>query len=141
MLNKIVLQGRLGSDPEMRVTGSGKPVADFTLAVDRDFKNQNGEKETDWIDVVIFGNSAKFVCDHFTKGRMAIVSGRLQIRNWTDKEGNKRRAAEVVADNVYFGDSKRDTDGIMDNMPVPVPFRENDDGYAMLEEDDEQLPF
>ena len=109
MLNKIILMGRLTRDPELRRTGSGTAVTSFSLAVDRDFKSQNGEKETDFIDVVAWRSTAEFVSKYFTKGRMAVVSGRLQIRNWQDKEGNKRRSAEVVADNVYFGDSKRDS--------------------------------
>lgn len=97
--------------PELRRTQSGTAVASFSLAVDRDFKNQNGEKETDFIDVVAWRNSAEFVSRYFTKGRMAVVEGRLQIRPWQDRDGNKRRSAEVVADNVYFGDSKKDGDG------------------------------
>ena len=107
MLNHIVLMGRRTRDPELRRTGSGIAVASFSLAVDRDFGSSanNGEKETDFIDIVAWRNTAEFVSKYFTKGRMAVVSGRLQIRNWTDKEGNKRRSAEVVADNVYFGDS------------------------------------
>ena len=110
MLNHIVLMGRLTRDPELRRTGSGIAVASFSLAVDRDFgSRETGEKETDFIDIVAWRNTAEFVSKYFTKGRMAVVSGRLQIRNWTDKEGNKRRSAEVVADNIYFGDSKRDT--------------------------------
>ena len=111
MLNHIVLMGRLTRDPELRRTGSGIPVTTFTLAVDRDFgsNRETGEKETDFIDIVTWRNTAEFVSKYFTKGRMAVVSGRLQIRNWNDKDGNKRRSAEVVADNVYFGDSKRDS--------------------------------
>ena len=102
-LNHIVLQGRLTRDPELRRTGSGVAVASFTLAVDRDFgKNENGEKETDFIDCNAWRGTGEFVSKYFSKGSMAIVSGRLQIRNWTDKEGNKRRSAEVVADSVYF---------------------------------------
>ena len=110
MLNHIVLMGRLTRDPELRRTGSGIPVASFSLAVDRDFgsNRETGEKETDFIDIVAWRSTAEFVSRYFTKGRMAVVSGRLQIRAWTDKDGNKRRSAEVVADNVYFGDSKRD---------------------------------
>ena len=107
MLNHIVLMGRLTRDPELRRTGSGVAVASFTLAVDRDYKSQSGEKETDFIDVVAWRSSAEFVSKYFTKGRMAVVEGRLQIRDWTDKDGGKRRSAQVVADNVYFGDSKR----------------------------------
>ena len=109
MLNHIVLMGRLTRDPELRHTGSGVAVASFTLAVDRDFQSKDTqEKAVDFIDIVAWRNTAEFVSKYFTKGRMAVVSGRLQIRGWTDKEGNKRRSAEVVADNVYFGDSKRD---------------------------------
>lgn len=109
MLNHIVLMGRLTRDPELRRTGSGVAVASFTLAVDRDYAAQGAEKETDFVDIVAWRNTAEFVSKYFTKGRMAVVTGRLQIRNWQDKEGNKRRSAEVVADNVYFGDSKRDS--------------------------------
>ena len=108
MLNRIILMGRLTRDPELRRTGSGTPVTSFSLAVDRDFKSQSGEKETDFIDVVAWRSTAEFVSKYFTKGRMAVVEGRLQIRDWTDRDGGKRRSAEVVADNVYFGDSKRD---------------------------------
>ncbi len=112
MLNHIVIMGRLARDPELRHTQSGTPVATFTLAVDRDFKDKNtGERQTDWIDVVAWRGTGEFVSRYFSRGRMAVVEGRLQIRDWTDKEGNKRRSAEVVADSVYFGDSKRDGDG------------------------------
>ena len=111
MLNKIIIMGRLTRDPELRRTQSGTAVTSFTLAVDRDFKSQSGEKETDFIDVVAWRQTGEFVSRYFTKGRMAVVEGRLQIRDWTDREGVKRRSAEVVADNVYFGDSKRDSGG------------------------------
>ena len=112
MLNHIVIMGRLARDPELRHTQSGTPVASFRLAVDRDFKDKNtGERTTDWIDVVAWRGTGEFVSRYFAKGRMAVVEGRLQIRDWTDKDGNRRTAAEVVADNVYFGDSKRDGDG------------------------------
>ncbi len=107
MLNRIILQGRMCSDPELRHTGTGTAVASFTLAVDRDFKDQSGNRDTDFIDVTAWRNTAEFVSRYFTKGRMAVVSGRLQIRSWTDKDGNKRRTAEVVADNIYFGDSQK----------------------------------
>ena len=110
MLNHIVLMGRLTRDPELRRTGRGVAVASFPLAVDRDFASQGGEKETDFVDIVAWRSTAEFVSKYFTKGRMAVVSGRLQIRNWQDKEGNKRRSPEVVADQVYFGDSKRDSE-------------------------------
>ena len=112
MLNHIVIMGRLTRDPELRRTGSGVAVASFTVAVDRDFGGRDGgEKETDFIDCVAWRQTGEFVSKYFTKGRMIVVSGRLQIRSWTDKDGNKRRTAEVVADNCYFGDSKRDSDG------------------------------
>ena len=109
MLNHIVLMGRLTRDPELRRTGSGVAVATFSIAVDRDFSNSaTGERETDFIDIVTWRSTAEFVSKYFAKGRMAVVSGRLQIRTWNDKEGNKRRSAEVIADNVYFGDSRRE---------------------------------
>ena len=111
MLNRIIIMGRLTKDPELRRTANGTAVTSFSLAVERDFKGQNGEKETDFIDVVAWRNTAEFVSQYFTKGRMAIVEGRLQMRDWKDQNGNNRRAAEVVADNVYFGDSKRDEGG------------------------------
>ena len=109
MLNHIVIMGRMARDPELRHTQTGTPVASFRLAVDRDFKDKNtGERATDWIDVVAWRSTGEFVSRYFSKGRMAVVEGRLQIRDWTDKEGNKRRSAEVIADSVYFGDSKRE---------------------------------
>ena len=112
MLNRIIIMGRLARDPELRRTQTGTPVASFRLAVDRDFKDKStGERSTDWIDVVAWRATAEFVSRYFTKGRMAVVEGRLQMRDWTDKDGNKRTSAEVVADNVYFGDSKRDGEG------------------------------
>ena len=111
MLNHIVLMGRLTRDPELRRTGSGIAVASFTLAVDRDYAPKDGgARETDFIDIVAWRSTAEFVSKYFSKGRMAVVSGRLQIRPWEDKDGNKRRSAEVVADNVYFGESKRDSE-------------------------------
>jgi single-strand DNA-binding protein len=112
MLNHIVLMGRLTRDPELRYTGSNVPVASFRIAVDRDFgRGENGERQTDFIDVVAWRQTGEFVSKYFTKGSMAVVSGRLQMRDWTDRDGNKRTSAEVVADNVYFGDSKRRDDG------------------------------
>ena len=109
MLNKIFLMGRLTRDPELRRTTTGTPVASFTLAVDRDFKDKGtGERATDFIDVVAWRQTGEFVSRHFSKGRMAVVEGRLQLRDWTDKDGNKRNTAEVVADQVYFGDSKKE---------------------------------
>ena len=112
MLNRIIIMGRLVRDPELRTTQTGISVTSFTMAVDRDFKNKDtNEKNTDFIDVVAWRQTAEFVCKYMTKGRMAVVEGRLQIRDWKDRDGNNRRSAEVVADNVYFGDSKRDGDG------------------------------
>ena len=140
MLNHITVMGRLVRDPELRRTGSGVAVASFTIACDRDFGN-NGEKETDFLDCVAWRQTGEFVSKYFTKGRMAVVSGRLQIRSWTDKDGNKRRTAEIVADNVYFGDSKNDS-GNQNNgstgfvMPYSVQ-----GGFAPIVEDDTQLPF
>ena len=160
MLNHIVIMGRLTRDPELRRTGSGIAVASFTVAVDRDFgKNENGEKETDFIDCVAWRQTGEFVSKYFTKGRMAVVSGRLQIRSWTDKDGNKRRTAEIVADNVYFGDSKRDGDSgnayggnAYGGNSYAAPAAPGYGGYsapaaapasdfAMLSDDDAQLPF
>ena len=157
MLNHIVIMGRLTRDPELRRTGSGIAVASFTLAVDRDFSPRDGgERETDFIDCVAWRQTGEFVSKYFTKGRMAVVSGRLQIRGWTDKDGNKRRTAEVVADNVYFGDSKRDDQGgsyagnsygnAYGSAPAPAfggysaPSAPVSD-FAMLDDDDAQLPF
>lgn len=140
MLNKIVLMGRLTRDPELRHTQSGTAVASFSLAVDRDFKGQDGEKETDFIDVVAWRNTGEFVSKYFSKGRMAVVSGRLQIRDWTDKDGNKRRSAEVIADNVYFGDSKsKDSGSVQDNFNT-LNERINQE-FAEVGEDDGELPF
>ncbi len=110
MLNRSIVMGRLTRDPELRYAGE-TPVCSFSIACDRDYKNANGEKETDFIDVVTWRATAEFVHKYFTKGRMAIVDGRVQVRNWTDKEGGKRRSTEIVADNVYFGDSKPSADG------------------------------
>ena len=149
MLNHIVIMGRLTRDPELRRTGTGVAVASFSLAVDRDFSPRDGgERETDFIDCVAWRQTGEFVSKYFTKGRMAVVSGRLQIRSWTDKDGNKRRTAEVVADNVYFGDSMRDGDGGSGYSAAPAA---NYGGYAapapaasdfaMLDDDDAQLPF
>ena len=107
MLNKIILMGRLTRDPELRKTGNGTAVTSFTLAVDRDYKPQDGARETDFIDVVAWRGTAEFVFKYFSKGRMAVVEGRLQARDWKDKDGAKRRSTEVIADNVYFGDSKK----------------------------------
>ena len=174
MLNHIVIMGRLTRDPEIRRTGTGIAVASFSVAVERDFgKNENGEKETDFIDCVAWRTTGEFVSKYFTKGSMIVVSGRLQIRNWTDKDGNKRRTAEVVADNVYFGESKRSAEGgssygnatyggntyggnsysapaapSYGSAPAPnygggygAPAGAPASDFAMLEDDDAQLPF
>lgn len=108
MLNKVIVMGRMVRNPELRRTNSGAAVASFTIACDRDFKSDGGESEADFIECVAWRNTAEFVSKYFSKGRMAVVSGRLQTRNWTDKEGNKRKATEIVAESVYFGDSKRE---------------------------------
>ena len=164
MLNHITIMGRLTRDPELRRTGSGVAVASFTVAVDRDFGGRDGgERETDFIDCVAWRQTGDFVSKYFTKGSMIVVSGRLQIRSWTDKDGNKRRTAEVVADNCYFGDSKRDSDsgssyggntygGNSYGNAYSAPAGNNYGGYsapagapasdfAMLDDDDAQLPF
>ncbi|SCJ41117.1 Helix-destabilizing protein [uncultured Flavonifractor sp.] len=161
MLNRIILMGRLTRDPELRHTQTGTPVASFSLAVDRDFKDkQTGEKATDFIDIVAWRQTAEFVSRFFTKGRLAVVEGRLQIRDWTDRDGGKRRSAEVIADNVYFGDSKRDAEAGGYSAPsygpqggyAPPPAPAPSTGYAApagpagnefgdLADDDGELPF
>ena len=149
MLNHIVIMGRLTRDPELRRTGSGIAVASFTVAVDRDFSGRDGgEKETDFIDCVAWRQTGEFVSKYFTKGSMIVVAGRLQIRSWNDKDGNKRRTAEVVADNVYFGESKREGAGSYSAAPaVPAfggysaPASAPASDFAMLADDDAQLPF
>ena len=140
-LNKIFLQGRLTRDPELRRTGSGTAVTSFSLACDRDFKSQSGEKETDFIEVVAWKNTAEFVSKYFSKGRMAVVEGRLQIRDWTDKAGSKRVTAEVVADNVYFADSKRSesNDNQKENFNA-LSGRLSDD-FVPISEEDGDIPF
>lgn len=141
MLNRIILMGRLVRDPELRHTQSGTAVASFTLAVDRDMKNkQTGERDTDFIDIVAWRNTAEFAAKYFTKGRMAVAEGRLQVLDWTDKEGNKRRASEVVADNVYFGDSKKESGGEGYSYGVP-PAAPADDQFSQLDDNDSELPF
>ena len=147
MLNKIILMGRLTRDPELRRTQSGTAVTSFSLAVDRDFKSQSGEKETDFIDIVAWRNTAEFVNKYFSKGRMAVVEGRLQIRDWTDRDGGKRRSAEVIADNVYFGDSKRDSadGGYAPAYSAPsrssAPMMGGHSDFAEIGEEDGELPF
>ena len=153
MLNHITLMGRLTRDPELRRTGSGVAVASFSIAVDRDFGGRDGgEKKTDFIDCVAWRQTGEFISKYFTKGRMIVVDGRLEMRDWTDKEGNKRRSAEVIVANAYFGDSKRDGDGGSSysgsSFSAPAggfggysaPSSSASD-FAMLEDDDAQLPF
>lgn len=149
MLNHIVLMGRLTRDPELRRTQTGTAVASFSLAVERDFASRDGgERQTDFIDIVAWRQTAEFVSKYFSKGRMAVVSGRLQLRDWTDKDGNKRRSAEVIADNIYFGDSKRDSASGGDY--APPAYSESAGGYTTpvtgsdfteLSDDDGDLPF
>ena len=149
MLNRIILMGRLTRDPELRHTGSGTAVASFSLAVERDFRDKtSGQKTTDFIDIVAWRQTGEFVGKYFTKGRMAVVSGRLQIRGWTDKDGSKRRTAEVNADHVYFGDSKKelqnDPSAPASYLPPAYPaarYAAPSSDFAMLEDDDAQLPF
>jgi len=136
MLNRVVLMGRLTQDPELRHTESGNAVTSFSLAVERDFRGQDGEKVTDFINVVVWRQTAEFVCKYLSKGRMAVVDGRLQIRGYTDKDGNNRRAAEIVAGSVYFGDSKRD-----DNATPKESLPANDSQGFEVIDDDEDLPF
>ena len=133
MLNNVIIMGRLTRDPELRRTQSGTAVTSFTMAVDRDFKSQSGEKETDFIDVVAWRNTGEFAAKYLAKGRMAAVEGRIQVRDWQDKDGNKRKTTEVVADNVYFADSKRDS--------KPQESRTVDDQEFDEIEDDGDLPF
>lgn len=140
MLNKILIMGRLTRDPELRTTNSGTSVASFSLAVDRNYKGADGEKETDFIDCVAWRQTGEFAAKYFTKGRMAVVEGRLQIRPWTDKEGNNRRSAEVIVENMYFGDSKRDGDtGGARPARGPVNVSAND--WQEVDEDEGDLPF
>ena len=160
MLNHIVIMGRLARDPELRHTTTGTPVASFRLAVDRDYKDKNtGERGTDWIDVVAWRGTAEFVTRFFGKGRMVVVEGRLQVRGWTDKNGQQRTTAEVVAENVYFGDSRRDTDNGNQNYsqsaaptaaPAPAAVTQAAPAYptpaepgqfSELTDDDSELPF
>ena len=141
MLNKVVIMGRFTKDPELRRTGSGTSVTSFSLACDRDFKSQSGEKETDFIEVVAWKNTAEFVSKYFGKGRMAVVEGRLQIRDWTDKAGNKRTTAEVVADNVYFADSKRSESNENQKENFNALSGRMSDDFVPISEEDGELPF
>lgn len=137
MLNRIIIMGRMVRAPELRSTQSGVSVTSFTLAVDRDFKSQNGEKQTDFITVNAWRQTAEFVCKYFGKGRMAVVEGRLQIREWKDKDGNNRRSAEVLADNVYFGDSRPSEGSNAPDAGLPP----QPSGFDECEEEDGDLPF
>ena len=147
MLNKIILMGRLTRDPELRRTQSGTAVTSFSIACDRDFKSQSGEKETDFIDVVAWRTTAEFVSKYFAKGRMAVVIGRLQLRDWTDRDGNKRRAAEIVADSVYFGDSKPTGDQTGGKQTSAAPYGgvvelpEDFDPFSEVDASNGELPF
>ena len=144
MLNRIIIMGRLGNDPEIRRTQTGTPVVSFRLAVDRDFKDKStGKRATDWIDVVAWRSTAEFVSRYFTKGRIAVVEGRLQMRDWTDKNGNKRTIAEVLAENVYFGDAKEKGDSGPDYAykATPNEVKKMEDSFAELADDGGELPF
>ena len=149
MLNHIVIMGRLTRDPELRFTQTQTPVASFTLAVDRDFSSRDsGEKQTDFIDCVAWRSTAEFISKYFAKGSMAVVAGRLQIRDWTDKEGNKRRNAEIIVENIYFGDSKRrdsESSNTADNFGYDTMTQVTDSSaespFAELSEDEGDLPF
>ena len=151
MLNKVIIMGRLVKAPELRRTQSGTAVTSFRIAVDRDFKSQDGSKQADFFDVVAWRNTAEFVSKYFTKGRMAVVEGRLQTRDWTDRDGGKRVATEIVADNIYFGDSKRDGAGEYGGAPAysaPLGGRsayaapvDNHSDFAEIGEEDGELPF
>lgn len=144
MLNRITICGRMVKDPEMRMTQSGTPVTSFTLAVERDFANGTGAKETDFIDCVSFRSTAEFASKYFTKGSLTVASGRLQIRNWEDKEGNKRRNAEVVVDAMYFAERKRDDAAPEDHAATSHPESTQPSfsgGFTELTDSDDELPF
>ena len=139
MLNRVILMGRLTADPELRQTGSGISVATFRVAVDRNYQAKgSAERQADFIPCVAWRQTAEFISKFFSKGRMIVVAGRLQIRNWEDRDGNKRRSAEVVADSVYFGDSKRDGDS---GKPKGEPTYDPTGGFSQLADDDSELPF
>lgn len=145
MLNKVFLQGRLVADPELRKTQQGTPVASYRLAVDRDYKSKDSNAQnTDFVNIVSWRNTAEFVCKYFTKGRMMLVEGRLQMRDYTDKDGNKRVAAEVVTDNVHFADSRKDESGTSSGGAYGPPNGSgvpSDGGFAELIDNDGELPF
>lgn len=140
MLNRWIGMGRLTRDPELKTTQNGVSVVSFSIAVDRDRKKKDAEKETDFIDVVAWRQTAEFVSKYFSKGRVAVVEGRLQVREYTDKEGHKRKAVEVLAENVYFGDSKKESDGGSYNSG-PVSSGGGGSNFSELENDDGDLPF
>ena len=152
MYNHTGLQGRLTADPELRHTPSGVAITSFRLASDTGRKTKDGQKITNFIDCVAWRAQAEFVSKYFTKGRMAVVEGRLQTRDWTDREGGKRVATEIVADNIYFGDSKRDGAGDFGGAPAsysapvgggyssPAPSGGHSD-FAEIGEEDGELPF
>lgn len=140
-LNKVVIMGRLTRDPELRTTPTGTSVTNFTIACDRDYTPSNGNKETDFIDVVAWRSTAEFASKYFSKGRMAVVEGRLQMREWKDKDGNNRKIAEIVADNIYFGDSKKD-DSQHSSPFYPAGFGTTGGDFAEIaDDDDDGLPF
>ena len=144
MLNRITIQGRMVKNPEMRMTQSGTPVTSFTLAVERDFANGTGVKETDFIDCVSFRSTAEFASKYFRKGSLTVASGRLQIRNWEDKDGNKRRNAEVVVDAIYFAERKRDDAAPEDHASPSYPESTQPSfsgGFTELTDSDDELPF
>lgn len=140
MLNRVIVMGRLVRDPELRWTQSGTAVTSIRIAVDRDFKGQSGEKQADFFDVVAWKSTAEFVAKYFTKGRMAVVEGRLQTREWTDRNGNKRVTTEIVADKVYFGDSKQAEISAEQQQANFERLSESMDQFAEVPEDGE-LPF
>lgn len=141
MLNQITAMGRLTRDPELRYTQNNVPVASFTIACDRDYSGQGQEKQTDFIDCVAWRSTGEFVNKYFSKGRMIVVSGRLQSRKWTDKEGNKRTSWEIVADNCYFGDSKKDGEGGTYNEQQAYNTMQQQAQLQELDDDDGELPF
>ena len=146
-MNQIALMGRLTRDPELRETPNGIPVARFALAVDRGYTPKDGgERQTDFIDIVAWRGLATFVSKYFTKGQMAAVTGKLQIRDWTDKENNKRRNAEVVAENIYFTESKKSRDGSgsgssKDDYSAGSAAPVDSSDFTEIDMDDEDLPF
>ena len=136
-LNRVIIMGRLTKDPELKRTNSGTAVTSFSVACDRNFKGQNGEKETDFLDCVAWKSTAEYLCKYFSKGRMVVVEGRLQTRSWKDDAGNTRKSTEIVADSVYFGDSKKDGGGASAEPAYPAQSQQ----FAEIEEEDGELPF